>query len=212
MVKARSAGFTLIEVLIAMGVTVLIAGVSFLALSTVINGVEVLREASARTHELNRLWQLLSRDLREFTPRPVRDEFGQLEAAMLGGELADNSLVFTRLGWHNGNQRPRSNLQRVRYRLEDEVLWRENYRVLDRADDSEPQRVEILEGVLRFELAFMAADSQIDGDELSTEDWPENWGIGAGTGSGAQPPQAIEVTLEVEGLGEIRRLYEVPPS
>jgi general secretion pathway protein J len=207
----RQGGFTLIEVLIALVITVFVAGVSFMTLSTVIDGVEVLRRASSQTNDLNRLWTLLSRDLRHFTPRPVRDEFGQLRPALAGGELAGDTLSFTRLGWHNGNQRPRSNLQRVRYGLEGDTLWREHYLVLDRADDSEPMRVDLVDGVERIEFAFMAPNSEIDLEDFDSEDWPRNWAAIDNTGAGNVPaPLAVEITLELEGLGEIRRLFEIP--
>ena len=204
-------GFTLIEVLIALVITVFIAGVSFLTLSTVIDGVEVLRRASTETTDLNRLWTLMARDLRQFAPRPVRDEFGELRPALYGGELLDDTLTFTRLGWHNGNQRPRSHLQRVSYGIEDDVLYREHFAVLDRADDTEPQRVELLEGVERFELAFMGPNSELDLEEFDSENWPRNWAAGnTARDASTPPPLAVEVTVEVQGLGEIRRLFEIP--
>jgi general secretion pathway protein J len=208
--RTKQSGFTLIEVLISLAITVFIAGISFLTLSTIIDGVGVLRRASAQTYEINRLWSLLSRDLRQFSPRPVLDEFGELQPAFYGGELAEGGLAFTRLGWHNGNQRPRSNLQRVRYGLDGDVLWREHFIVLDRADDTEARRVEVLEGVVRFELAFMAADSELDLDEFDSSSWPNNWALGSGAQGAVPPPLAVEVTIELEGLGEIRRLYEIP--
>ena len=98
-VSAR--GFTLIEVLIAMGATLLIVSVAFATFTNLLSGIETLRSSGGQATELNRTWMLLGRDLRQFVNRPVRDEFGTLESAMIGGELADNSLSFTRVGWHN---------------------------------------------------------------------------------------------------------------
>ena len=93
------------------------------ALGYVISGVESGRSHADRTREINRAWQIISRDLRQFVARPVRDEFGAQVSALTGGERAKFFLSFTRGGWSNPNQVLRSNLQRVRYQLEDDVLW-----------------------------------------------------------------------------------------
>ena len=126
--QRQQAGFTLIEVLIAMAATVMIVTLAFMTFSNLINGLDRLRHASNQSHEINRTWVFLSRDLRQFVNRPVRDELGTQESAFFGGELADNSITFTRIGWHNPNRNLRSHMQRVRYHLEDETqrrrLWR----------------------------------------------------------------------------------------
>ena len=207
----RPSGFTLLEVLIAMGITAAVATLSFASLNQTLNSVEGLRDQGERITELNRSWGLLTRDLQHFVNRPVRNEFGLTDPALFGGEVADQSLSFTRIGWYNTTGRPRSSMQRVRYVLEDDTLYRESYLVLDRTTESEPQRVALLEGVLLFEMRFMAANSQIRGEDLDTDDWPEAWGMGS-SAAGQAPPGAVEVILELEDLGEVRWLYELPVS
>mgnify|MGYP001563673781 CR=1 FL=1 len=205
-----SRGFTLIEVLIAMAITALVAVLSYQSLSSVLNSVESLRDNGERVSELNRTWTVVSRDIRQFVPRPVRDEFGESESAMWGGSGADSALSLTRGGWYNPNQQLRSSLQRVRYRLEDDELWRESYTVLDRVGDSEPQRALLLEGVVSFELAFLSPQVTLRGAELDTDDWPDNWGLNASNSRLVDPPQALELRLELEDLDEVRWLYELP--
>ncbi len=205
--SARSKGFTLIEVLIAMAITMLILAGAFMTFSNLISGLEVLRRASGTTHSLNRLWMFVSRDVRQFVNRPIRNEFGEFESALWGGELANDSLNLTRTGWHNGRQQPRGNLERVRYILDDGVLYRESYAVLDRTDANTARRVALLDHVNEFEIRFL--DSQVSipvGEEWDLEKWPSNWGAD-GT---VNPPLALAVTLEIDGLGQITRLYEVP--
>lgn len=206
----RAGGFTLIEVLIAMAITALVATLSFSSLSSVLSTVESLREHGERTAEMNRAWTIVSRDLRQFTQRPVRDQFGEAESAMFGGAAVDQSLSFTRTGWHNSNLRLRSELQRVRYRLEDNILWRESYFVLDRNSDSEAQRVELIRNVVDFEVAFLGASTEVRGEELDTENWPTNWGVNASNRNVVEPPQAVELRLELEDWGELRWLYDLP--
>ena len=147
----------------------------------------------------------------------MRDEFGEDEPALVGGPAARYLLSFTRIGWHNTAGLPRSHLQRVTYRLEDDALWRDSYPVLDRAGDTEPQSARLLDGVTYLELAFLdnAARAQAAGrgTSLETRDWAENWlpDSGAVADAGLPLPAAVEWRMELEDWGEMRRLYVLPP-
>ena len=54
--NASAAGFTLVEVLIAMAITALISVVAYTGLSSALSGAESLRSASGRAHDINQLW------------------------------------------------------------------------------------------------------------------------------------------------------------
>ncbi len=210
-------GFTLVEVLIALAVTAVVATLAYSSLGAVINSVEGTRVSANRITELDRAWNIISRDLRHFVPRPVRDEFGELEPAMQGGPAARFLLSFTRSGWHNPNNQPRSELQRINYVLEDESLWRESYVVLDRAPNTEPRRVQLASGVQRMDMAFLNSLQELqvnrDGVTIDTRNWAESWvRLPGGEGSTVSPPAALEITLELEELGEVTRIYELPSS
>ena len=112
-----TSGFTLVEVLVAMAITALISVMAYTGLSSALSGAESMRAAATRAHEINQALSMLSRDLRQVVNRPVVDELGQLSPALSGGELAPDSLVLTRAGWHNSTGAPRSALQRVRWWL-----------------------------------------------------------------------------------------------
>ncbi|WP_232059094.1 type II secretion system minor pseudopilin GspJ [Kineobactrum salinum] len=209
-------GFTLVEVLIALAITAFVAVVSYNGLSTVITGVGSTRAVAEQTWELNRALMILGRDLRHFSPRPVRDEFGETEPALTGGRAARFMLSFTRAGWHNPLEHPRSNLQRVNYLWEDDALWRESYPVLDRAGDTGGRRVLLLDGITGVRLLFLDnVDSLRPGSRgtaIDSRNWPENW-IPDSSQPGLElaPPSALEVVLEIEGMGEVRSLYALPP-
>ena len=123
----RNAGFTLVEVLIALAITAFVSAIAYTSFSTVMSGVESSQATAERVYQVNRAWMMISRDLEQFVARPVRDEFGELEPAMQGGIAARFALSFTRGGWHNPVGHARSELQRVNYRMEDETLWRDSY-------------------------------------------------------------------------------------
>tara|TARA_R110001592_G_scaffold363371_1_gene685610 strand:- start:226825 stop:227484 length:660 start_codon:yes stop_codon:yes gene_type:complete len=215
-VNRSSAGFTLIEVLIALAITAFVAAVAYSSLSTAMQAVESTRVTAQRTYELNRAWMIISRDLRQFVPRPVRDEFGQTEPAMAGGAAARFALSFTRGGWHNPNGLPRSNLQRVNYRVEDDALWRDSYPVLDRAPDTQPQEVLLLEGVEVLEVVFLGDLARVEregrGLTVDTRGWEASWVADTSAPDiDLPPPAALELRLQLEDMGELRRIYALPP-
>lgn len=206
----HSRGFTLIEVLIALAITALVATLSFASLTAVLDSVEGVREARAEIRSVNQFWSLLARDLRQVVPRRVRDEYGEVESAFWGGELADNSLNFTRLGWHNTNGLSRSNMQRVRYVWEDETLYRETFVVLDRTGETEPRRITMLEDVIEFELRFLPQGATLAPDNLDTGDWETTWS--SRESAAEDSPWALELMINIDGWGEVRRLFELPRS
>jgi len=217
-VRANSspAGFTLIEVLIALAITAFVSAIAYTSLSTALIGVESTRATSDRTYEVNRAWMIITRDIRHFVSRPVRDEFGEVEPALVGGPAARFALSFTRSGWHNPNDNLRSNLQRVNYRVAEGALWRDSYPVLDRASDSAPREVKLLDGVEYLEFGFLGSLSEVQSGNntvaLETRDWSESWVADTSSpDSELVPPLALELRLLLEDWGEMRRLYALPP-
>jgi general secretion pathway protein J len=210
------AGFTLIEVLIALAITAFVSAIAYTSLSTTLVGVESTRATSDRTYEVNRAWMIITRDIRHFVSRPVRDEFGEMEPALVGGPAARFALSFTRSGWHNPNDNLRSNLQRVNYRVEEGALWRDSYPVLDRASDSAPREVKLLDDVEYLEFGFLGSLSEVQSGNntvaLETRDWSESWVADTSSpDSELVPPLALELRLLLEDWGEMRRLYALPP-
>ena len=214
--SAGESGFTLVEVLIALAISAFVATIAYTSFTTVLNGVESTQSSAERVYAINRAWMIVSRDLEQFLPRPVRDEFGELEPAMQGGEAARFPLSFTRSGWHNPLGHSRSELQRVNYRLEEETLWRDSYPVLDRSSETLVQEVALLEGVEDIQVFFLdqVANARTVGDssELDSRNWPESWVVDTSQpGSLLRPPLAVELRLQLRDWGEMRRIYALPP-
>lgn len=207
-------GFTLLEVLIAMAITAFVSVLSYQTLSTALAGIESARTESERLYEINRAFTVLSRDVRQMTNRPVRDEFGQMASAVSGGELARDPLRLTRSGWHNSTGAPRSTLQRVAYRLEEDKLLRLSYPVLDRTTAIEPTETVLIDGVEVFELRFLPSVNALEVDRNQVIDrrfWQENWVADVGfTDKIIDPPAAIEVRVILSDWGELERLYVMP--
>lgn len=210
----RVSGFTLVEVLVAMAITALVSTIAYLALSAALSGAESARNAARRMGEINRAIDMMSRDIRQGVNRSVLDEFGQRVPALMGGEAARIPLTLTRAGWHNSVGAPRSTLQRVEWRLEEDTLIRAHYSVLDRTTGTEAIETPVLEGVEAFELLFLPALAMLESDRddrIDYRNWQDNWlSDEAGANSQLPAPAAIEVLLSVAGLGDIRRVYALP--
>ncbi|MBW3566646.1 MAG: type II secretion system minor pseudopilin GspJ, partial [Proteobacteria bacterium] len=99
---------------------------------------------------------------------------------------------------------PRASLQRVAWQRDGDILSRLHWRMLDPAQDSEPVRLEVLDGVERFAVRFLDDSGQ----------WHEQWpSLEMQTGPGEQSadaPVAMEFVVELEDAGRIRRLVEMP--
>lgn len=209
----RARGFTLIEVLIALAITAFVSTIAYTSLSAVISGMESTRANAQRSYEVNRAWMIITRDLRQFSNRSVRDEYGESEPALQGGPAARFALSLTRVGWHNPKDLLRSNQQRVNYRLEDNALWRDSYPVLDRAGDTEPDSVRLLDDVEDLRLLFLGAVDQAGGSgiNLDTRRWPDNWVVDTSQPDATlAPPAALQITLQLVDWGEMKRLYALP--
>lgn len=213
--RACQRGFTLIEVLVAMAITAVIAVLAYVSLSTVIAGVDSVRLEAEKITTMNRAFQVLARDIRQVVNRPIVDEFGGRESALEGGPLARQMLALTRAGWHNSVDLPRSTLQRVAYYLEEDRLIRASWSVLDRSSSSEPREVTLLEGVESFDLLFLDDISALRinrGIDLDRRLWLENWLADVSQPNTViQLPAALMIRLELIDWGEIERFYVLPP-
>ncbi|SCZ64885.1 type II secretion system minor pseudopilin GspJ [Thiohalomonas denitrificans] len=193
----RQRGFTLLELLVALGIFGLVAAMAFSGLRTVLDAREQTARHAERLAELERTMLFLGRDVIQTVDRPIRDELGDTRPALSGGE-GHPALELTRSGWANPTGAQRSTLQRVGWEFREERLYRSAWRVLDRAHDSEPYSVPMLRGVRELTIRFLDADRE----------WSDSW----------PPPEentptlplAISVSLELEDWGAVERLWMVP--
>ena len=93
---------------------------------------------------------------------------------------------------------------RVAYRLDQDGLWRDHWQVLDRPQATEPLHTKLLTGIRGVSFRFLAP----------SRTWSERWPVGTSVGPATSDaerarPAAIEVTLDLEDWGEIKRLVEV---
>ena len=195
-----AAGFTLLELLVALSIFSLVAAMSYNGLKAVLNqqaATEIQADALA---ELQKVYLLVQRDIEQVMPRPVRDEYGDEQPALAG----DDALQLTRGGWSNPAGRLRSSLQRVGYAYEDRQLVRYSWAVLDRAQDSEPQRQVLVGDIEEMTIRYLAGNDEWD------ERWPNPLSSGDPTAEAAGLPRAVEITLDHEKFGPLVWLFRLP--
>ncbi|MCJ8297195.1 MAG: type II secretion system minor pseudopilin GspJ [Colwellia sp.] len=195
--KSGQRGFTLLEVLIAIAIFSVVSLASFTIFDTVLRGDENSKIRSDRQNELQRAFLLMERDFTQIAKRSMRVNGEAPSNSFLQTSddsfLADEqAIAFVRNGWTNpGLLLPRSDMQRVAYRVVDETLQRLHYNFVDAVVGQEPKVRPLISQVTNLTFEFY------DGSK-----WQDKW-------SGSTLPQAIAIEIETEDYGLIRRQFLV---
>ena len=200
MTQPRQAGFTLLELLVALAIFALVSVMAYGGLGTVLELQFATEENAERLAVLQKTYMVMQRDFEQVVPRAVRDDFGDSQPPLMSG----TQLQLTRGGWSNPAGRPRSSLRRVGYRVEEQQLIRYAWAVLDRAQNSEPIRQPLLDDVTEISIRFLSGGNN----------WKDQWPSTTITATGAEPhfslPRVIEIKLEHERFGPITWLFSMP--
>lgn len=200
----RNAGFTLLEVLIAIAI---FAGIFLAAqqmFSQAMTQRDRMEEAAGLMEQRQLMLTWLTMDLEQIIARPVRDPLGgpdNLPAVIGNAEF----FAFTRMGWANPfGLRQRSELQRVDYRVVDNQLVRRYFPVLDPNQGTEPVETVLLNGVEDLQIRFLYQPAV--GEYQWLDVWPDP--SVALLPPLLQPlPSSIEVNVLLENGEVIHRFY-----
>jgi general secretion pathway protein J len=224
--QAPAAGFTLVELLVALFISAILFAMGYGALSQALNNREQVEQQARRLLAVQLAVRTLEQDLELMQPRPVRDLLGNAYLGPLvynanaltsqasasagagtvryAGQLNQSLIQFTRGGWANPAGVPRSELQRVGYLLRDHKLVRQYLPVLDADGTSILQERVLLEDVDAVTLRFM------DASLTWQASWPTTLGaLGPAQDQLRMRPVAIEVTLKLKDWGTLTRIIEV---
>ena len=206
-------GFTLVELLVAIFITAVLFTMGYGAINQTLAHRGAIEEQQARLLAVQTTMRIMAQDFGQLAPRPVRDPIGNTWQPAIeakggsSGQEGSPMVIFTRTGWANpaGIQRPA--LQRVTYILEQNVLRREYWPVLDATLANNTTRRELLTGVKSSAFRYMDFSRQ----------WVDQWPVRNAPLNPSDPgpglrsrPMAIEATIELEDWGKIVRVFEVP--
>tara|TARA_B100000900_G_scaffold244345_1_gene207775 strand:- start:211 stop:822 length:612 start_codon:yes stop_codon:yes gene_type:complete len=199
----KTLGFTLVEILVALLVFSVVALLSARLLSQSIDNQSNLQDRGQRLAEIHRAMRVLQRDILQLSRRKIRDAQGEELPALI---VSDQGVIeFSRVGWRNPLRQPRSEVQRVGYRWQDEKIIRGYWLTLDRSYDAEPAYQTLLEDVETIE--FFAVDQL--GNEHNQ--WPLDPSASQATQEGEELYlTAILFRAEIAPYGMIERIWRVP--
>lgn len=193
-------GFTLIEVIIAMSIFAIVAVLSYTGLQSVINSKTITEASLDRLQQLQTTMLTLSTDMQQLTSRDGHDAL-RSTLPKLSTQNTDFIVSFTRSGWRNPANRPRSTLQRVAYIQDEDKLIRRYWMHIDRADDDLYVDRELINNIDELSLRFLDEEKE----------WQENWPTAntLASGTSSELPVAVEITLKMSDWGDIKRLIRV---
>ncbi len=185
-----------------MAIFSVLSAMAYFGLANVLNAKDHTERQADRLISLQRAFTFIGRDIEQVSARTVRDSFGEPLPALRGSGFGLVLLELTREGVRNPMRLPRSSLQRVAYRLEEENLIRMVYPALDQGNFGVPFERVLLQNVNELEVRYLT----------NTLEWQDSWPVGQGTTPLNTLPKALEVTIDVQGFGEIKRLFRVAPG
>ncbi|CAA0106276.1 Type II secretion system protein J [BD1-7 clade bacterium] len=222
-------GFTLIEVMLAMGITVIVAIMAFQGLDSAMQLSESEQKESDNIQRTSRVLDILGKDFRQIVPRVVRDPTGNgYEDAFFYNSASFPMMKFSRNGWTNPQPTrfQRSQLQRVHYHFDGKKLIRTSFQAIDRLPDEEGTEITLLDDVRSFEVKLLTSQTtNTSGDQqapatqsngIKPTQWVDMWPAqqaqftqGGQYQASNLLPMAIEIEIDIEKWGKLRRVFEL---
>ncbi|GEM_PF-667654 len=186
-------GFTLLELLLALSIFAVLAAMGYGGLNAVLETSARAQAYAEETAAVQLAVHRMATELELFLPRAIRNEWGDIQPAMLGTERA---MEFTCAAPALRPGRKHGGALRVAYAWQDRALRRTWWPVLDRAPDAQPWRAELLDNVEKFQIRYWDAHLAVHSQ------WPPEQ---------SENPRlrAVEFALTLPRWGEIRRLVAV---
>jgi len=190
----RGAGFTLVEVLLALAIFSVIAVLAYRATAALTEGEARLSAEARRWRTLEALFTRFEADIRQAVPRGSRVG-SRIEPAWLAlpADGAGNAaLVFTRAGAEFADD-PGLAGQRIGYRLRGHAVEIAYWPRVDNAADVQPAVYTLADGVSGFRVAYLGRAGA----------WRESWPV---PGESALP-RAVRVDLTLDSGEAVERWF-----
>ncbi len=199
--RFKQPGFTLIEVMVAIFVFSVMSVFAYGGLNQVLKGQNYLQSSSDQLKDLQLTFRYFEKDINQLINRAIRNQYADLQPAFVGDE--DKALSFTHAGWRNPANLVRSKLQRVTYELSENTLKRYTWGQLDGAIAEDYFTTNLINGVESIKLRYLDANNQ----------WHATWPpLNSNSFQQVGIPRAMELTIKVEQMEEVRRLFSAPAA
>jgi len=186
-------GITLLELLVVVAVFAIMSATAYSSLQSSLKAEENFDRSMKELETVQMSLAIFQRDIMQLSPRTVRDALGDSESAVV--LLNGQELLFTRGGNFSSMKLDQTELTRVAWSLRDEQLIRSYWHRLDSTQGDQPLSASLLGNVGNLQIRVL------DQNGIWHLDWPK--------AAGAKI-RALELTLELEDWGEIRRLFPTP--
>ncbi len=193
----HSRAFTLLEMVVAIGIFAVIAVISYTSLNRFLDHRDVLQTEIETMKEMQLAFSLLEQDMHFISDRIVRDAYGDPEPLLMINNInvAGELLRFT-TARRNVSLPQASVLQRTAYRWENGDFIRMNWGVLDRDQDTRESKHLLLSDVQGVSVSVLQNTGGVL-QPLVTWDTEDKL------------PDGVEWSIKMADGKEYRRVFEV---
>lgn len=191
--------------MLALVIMAMIALLSAQAFNTASTGSAATREAMDRIAQIDRTFVLIETDLRNAIPKVLNNSFNQPIPPLYVSDSDDYWMTVMRGGLENPLFLPRSEEVRVGYRYIEETIWRDTWYNPRDTEQDDARQQKILTGVTTMTVRVLSGGATSIAAGPWLQQWPSNQ-------NDQSLPLAIEVTLELEDMGEVMRLFSILPG
>lgn len=190
----RARGFTLVEVLVAIGILAVVALLAWRATAAMTDSEVRLVAEQSRWRQLDALLLRVEADLRAAVPRPARDGASTAPPWLLAPEdSAGNSLlVFTRAGGDAVDE-PGSGGRRIGYRVRGDRVETLYWPRIDNPAATVPAVYVLANAVRRLAITALTADNR----------WSDRWPLSGD----ASTPRGVRLVLELADGTSVERWF-----